>query len=167
MGDGTKRRRMIGVSQSPILSHAHADFREPIITRDESHLLRATVSDILVFAPPLSSRPSTRLKCDGIIRGLFISNPTAAPAGSTPSQSSAAYSEAAVAIWFGERKGAPAALALYTLSSLVGEGGDPEKTEHRHLPMTTARKAFYQADKLSVKWNAAGTMVSGLRYMTS
>lgn len=54
-------------------------------------------------------------------------------------------------------------MALYQLSSLLGKSsgvveGD-EKTETRDLPMSTARKAFYKADKLSVKWNPAGTMV--------
>jgi translation initiation factor 2A len=69
-----------------------------------------------------------------------------------------------VAVWVGERKGAPASLALYTLASLLGNTksveGDDYKTESRDMPMTTARKAFYKADKLSVKWNNAGTMVS-------
>jgi translation initiation factor 2A len=40
------------------------------------------------------------------------------------------------------------------------KGGDDVQTETRDLPSTTARKAFYKADKLSVKWNAAGTTVS-------
>ena len=97
---------------------------------------------------------------DGTIKGLFLSRPSVLPAGSTTSKAVPAHSEPAVAVWMGEKKGAPATLALYPLSSLVGTDGGPEKTVNRNMPLTTARKAFYQADKLSMKWNAAGTMVS-------
>jgi translation initiation factor 2A len=65
-----------------------------------------------------------------------------------------------VAVWLGEKKGAPASVRLYPFSQLLGSVGNPEKTEHRDLPTALARKAFYKADKLSVKWNNSGTMVS-------
>ena len=136
--------------------------RVPIITADESHLFRQTASDILIFSPPLTPRPSTRLKLDGTIKALFLSTPTSLPAETTSSKPLPAHSEAALAVWIGERNGAPASVALYPLSSLIGGGGDAEKTENRDMPMTTARKAFYQADKLTVKWNAAGTMVRAI-----
>lgn len=71
-----------------------------------------------------------------------------------------------MAIWIGEKKGAPASLGLWSLSSLMGKnalqanGNGDIQTETRDMPPTTARKAFYKADKLTVKWNNAGTMVS-------
>ena len=145
------------------LCHAHP--RQPIITADEKYLLRPTASDIVIFTPALAPKPSIRLKLDGQIKGLFLSSPESLPAGTTSAKPVAAASEPAVAVWVGERKGAPASLALYTLSSLVGSPkevaeGEDVKTETRDMPMTQARKAFYKADKLNVKWNAAGTAVS-------
>ena len=134
--------------------------RQPVITPDEAHLFRATSSDLLVFTPALAPRPVTRFHIDGPIKGLFLSHPSGLPEGSTYFRSARPSSEPALAVWVGERKGAPASLALYPLSRLLVQGGEPEKTETRDMPMTTARKAFYQADKLSVKWNLAGTMVS-------
>lgn len=160
--DGTRSHRRAG-EQSRCSCRNASNIREPVITPDESHLLRPTASDLLVYTPPLAPRPATRLKVDGQIRGLFVSNPSALPAGTTSAKPVKPASEPAVAVWVGERKGAPASLALYSLSSLVGtspKGGDDVQTETRDLPLTTARKAFYKADKLSVKWNAAGTTVS-------
>jgi translation initiation factor 2A len=130
------------------------------VTPDEAHLFRPAGNDILVFSPMLAPRPATRIKLDGQVRGVFISRPTqlSEPHGKPLRQ----YPEAAVAIWVGERKGAPAYVSLYPVSSLVGKGaanGDADKTENRELPQTVARKAFYKADKLTVKWNNAGTMV--------
>jgi hypothetical protein len=162
LGDGIRRLRTTG--SHPLLTDLRLLLipspREPILTADESHLFRPTASDILIFFPPLSPRPSTRLKIDGTIKGLFLSNPGAFPSGSTSSKPLPAHSEPALAVWVGERKAAPATFALYPLSSLLGKGGSQEKTENRDMPMTMARKAFYLADKLSVKWNAAGTMAS-------
>lgn len=112
-----------------------------------------------MFSPPLSARPSIRLKGDAPIKGLFLSSPAALPQGTTNARPVPAHSEPAVAVWLGEKKGAPARVQLYPLSQLVAGGGDPEKTENRDLPTALARKAFYKADKLSVKWNKAGTMV--------
>lgn len=161
LADGTRRHRKTGefcTEQKEF--NAYPDYREPVVTADESHLFRSTNSDISVFTPPLSTRPATRLKIDGTIKGLFLSVPSALPADSTSAKPIPAHSVPALAVWVGERKGAPASLALYPISSLLRKDGVSEKTENRDMPMTTARKAFYQADKLSVKWNAAGTMVS-------
>ncbi|AFR98792.1 translation initiation factor 2A [Cryptococcus neoformans C23] len=136
---------------------------EPIITPNETHLLRAGPSDLAIFSPPFAPRPSTRLKIEGI-RGIFISDPSALPATSTNSRPISAHPEPAVAIWIGEKKGAPASLGLWSLSSLMGKnalqanGNGDIQTETRDMPPTTARKAFYKADKLTVKWNNAGTM---------
>ncbi|WVQ78662.1 hypothetical protein IAT38_000749 [Cryptococcus sp. DSM 104549] len=125
----------------------------PAITPTESHLLRAGASDLTIFSPPLASRPTTRLRLEGI-RGIYLSNPSALVTKSTPSNPIAPSDDVAVAIWVGERKGAPATVGLWTLSSLLGKTA----TETRDMPATTARKAFYKADKLTVKWNNAGTM---------
>jgi translation initiation factor 2A len=136
--------------------------REPILTPDESHLIRQTASDILIFTPPSAPRPSTRLHIDGNIKGLFLSSPSTLPEGSSSAKPTKAHAEPALAVWLGEKKGAPASVALYPLSSLLGKGtkdGEEDKTETKDMPMTTARKAFYKSDKLSVKWNNAGTMV--------
>ena len=170
--DGTRRLLTIGESSTPFtLLCSRVVIRVPLTTADETHLIRPTASDILIFSPPLAPRPSTRLRLDGTIKGLFLSTPTALQAGTTSAKPVPAASEPAVAVWMGEKKGAPASLALYTLSSLVGKAADEtavngeDKTETRDIPMTTARKAFYKADKLSVKWNPAGTMVC-LRVMS-
>lgn len=114
-----------------------------------------------IFSPPLSQRPSVRLKGDLPIKGIFISSPTALPPNTTSAKPVPPHAEPGVAVWLGEHKGAPASVRIYPLSQLTGSGAvDEEKTEHREFPITQARKAFYKADKLNVKWNNAGTMVS-------
>jgi translation initiation factor 2A len=158
--DGIRRQWMTG--QWNVHSRSElTKSRIPVITPNETHLLRATSSDILISAPPLAPRPSIRLKLDGNIRGLFLSNPIALPPNMTASKPVNPHPEPAVAVWVGERKGAPANLGLFTLSILLGKkeleaGAD---IVVRDMPLTTARKAFYKADKLNVKWNKAGTMV--------
>ncbi|WRT63942.1 uncharacterized protein IL334_000869 [Kwoniella shivajii] len=137
---------------------------EPVITSTESHLIRPGGSDIAIFSPPLSTRPISRVKVEGV-RGIFVSSPSSLSDGVTSSKPIRAHQEPALAIWIGEKKGAPASVSLYPLSSLVGKsstsasnGDDSEiKTETKDLPNTNARKAFYKADKLNVKWNNAGT----------
>jgi translation initiation factor 2A len=132
-----------------------------VITADESYLFRPTSSDLLIYTPALAPRPATRLKVEGQIKGLFLSNPQALPEGTTTVQPVKPHSEPALAVWVGEKKGAPATVSLYPISALVsGAKADAEKTEPRDMPSTTARKAFYKADKLQVKWSNAGTMVS-------
>jgi translation initiation factor 2A len=135
--------------------------REPIITPTESHRFVYTGSGLLVFSPPLAERPTIRLKSDGApVRGIFLSNPRAMPEGSSNAKPIPAHSEPAVAVWFGEKKGAPGGVRLFPLSQLLGaKPADTEVTETRDFPQALARKAFYKADKLNVKWNNAGTMV--------
>ena len=125
-------------------------------------MLRPTASDILIFSPALAPRPTTRIRLDGNVKGVFLSNPSSLKPGTTSAKPVQPADEPAVAIWLGEKNGAPASVGLYTLSSLIGgqqavENGEG-KTETREIPPTIARKAFYKADKLSVKWNPAGTM---------
>lgn len=124
-------------------------------------MFRPTSSDLLIFTPPLAPRPATRLKIDGQIKGLFLSAPCELPEGTSSSKPIKANPSAALAVWVGEKKGAPATVSLYPLGRLVGDANaDADKTETRDMPATTARKAFYKADKLTVKWNNAGNMVS-------
>lgn len=141
------------------IARVQLTFRAPVITPDEAHRFQPAGNDILIFSPPLAPRPATRLKNDGQIRGLFLSHPSELPEGCTSARSVRPYTEPAMAVWVGERKGAPANLALYPVSSLVGKPASADKTENREMPITVARKAFYKADKLNVKWNNAGTMV--------
>jgi translation initiation factor 2A len=138
------------------------------MTADESHRLIASGTDVLIFTPPLSPRPTLRLKGDGApARGVFLSSPRAMPEGTSNATPIKAHSEPAVAVWFGEKKGAPGGVRLFPLSQLVGsvkteaggQNGDGPATENKEFPQTAARKAFYKADKLNVKWNNAGTMV--------
>jgi translation initiation factor 2A len=124
-------------------------------------MFRPTSSDLMIFHPALAARPATRIKVDGQIKGLFLSTPKALPEGTSSVQAVKPHSEPALAVWVGEKKGAPATVSLYPISALVGQGqADADKTDTRDMPTTTARKAFYKADKLQVKWNNAGTMVS-------
>jgi translation initiation factor 2A len=151
---------MIGMSATRAALWVKLIVRIPVITADESHLFRPTSSDLLIFTPALAPRPATRLKVDGQIKGLFLSTPQALPEGTSSSKPLQPHSEPAVAVWIGEKKGAPAIVSLYPISTLVGQSApDAEKIETRDMPTTTARKAFYKADKLQVKWNNAGTMV--------
>ena len=160
MEDGTRRPLMTGMSAARIMSGHELMSRIPVITADESHLFRPTSSDLLIFTPALAPRPATRLKVDGQIKGLFLSTPQALPEGTSSSKPLQPHSEPAVAVWIGEKKGAPAIVSLYPISTLVGQSApDADKIETRDMPTTTARKAFYKADKLQVKWNNAGTMV--------
>lgn len=61
-----------------------------------------------------------------------------------------------VAVFCGEKKGAPASVRIYSLSSLIPT---PEET-----PMPVSQKTFFKADKIQMKWNTAGT---GLLFVTS
>jgi len=54
-----------------------------------------------------------------------------------------------VAVFVGEKNGAPATMSLYSVQTLSGSS-----------PVATATKAFFKADKVTVKWNPAGSMVS-------
>jgi translation initiation factor 2A len=134
--------------------------RIPSIDLTETYRLLPTSSDLLIYSPPFAPRPSLRLKADAPIKGIFLSKPVALPEGTTSAKPAPANAEAAVAVWIGEKKGAPGSVRLYPISQLVGKlASDGEKTENRDLPVAVARKAFYKADKLTVKWNNAGTMV--------
>ena len=61
-----------------------------------------------------------------------------------------------VAVFCGEKKGAPASVRIYPLSSLIPA---PEEA-----PKPISQKTFFKADKIQMKWNTAGT---GLLFVTS
>lgn len=61
-----------------------------------------------------------------------------------------------VAVFCGEKKGAPASVRIYSLSSLIPT---PEEA-----PKPVCQKTFFKADKIQMKWNTAGT---GLLFVTS
>lgn len=135
--------------------------REPLITPTETHRFLPTGSDILIFSPPLSPRPYLRLKGDGSpIRGIFISHPRILPEGTTNAKPIRPAEECAIAIWVGEKSGQPGGVRLYPLSQLVGgvEVKEDAQVINKDIPVALSRKAFYKADKLTVKWNNAGNM---------
>ncbi|KAF9463413.1 eukaryotic translation initiation factor eIF2A-domain-containing protein [Collybia nuda] len=98
-------------------------------TISESHAIRLVSSDIQVFHPADWSKGiADKLKVEG------ATSVSLSP-GLNPS----------VAVFVGEKKGAPASIKIYGLLSLNG------------LP--TCQKSFYKADKAQIKWNTLGTQV--------
>jgi translation initiation factor 2A len=61
-----------------------------------------------------------------------------------------------VAVFCGEKKGAPASVKIYSLASLIPTPAEP--------PKPVSQKQFFKADKIQMKWNTAGT---GLLFITS
>jgi hypothetical protein len=61
---------------------------------------------------------------------------------------------AGLGVWLGEYKGQPASVNLFTIRSLLDAAGS------NALPSAMARKNFFKGDKVVMKWNKAGTMVS-------
>ncbi|KAJ1022343.1 hypothetical protein NDA13_005253 [Ustilago tritici] len=61
-----------------------------------------------------------------------------------------------IAVFCGEKKGAPASVRAYSLASLVPSPETP--------PAPFSQKTFFKADKIQIKWNKAG---SALLFMTS
>lgn len=99
-------------------------------TANESAAIRVVGPEIQVFAPAEWDKGVVdKLKVEG------ITSVSVSPAGQTP----------AVAVFIGEKKGAPATVRIYSLAAL---GGAP-----------TSQKTFYKADKAVFKWNPAGTHV--------
>ncbi|KZT18898.1 translation initiation factor eIF-2A [Neolentinus lepideus HHB14362 ss-1] len=98
-------------------------------TISESHAIRLVSQEVQVFRPSEWSK--------GIIDKLKVENATSVSVspGLNPS----------VAIFIGEKKGAPASVKIYGLLTL---GGPP-----------TCQKTFYKADRAQIKWNMLGTQV--------
>ncbi|CAE6434537.1 unnamed protein product [Rhizoctonia solani] len=99
-------------------------------TTNESHALRVVGQDVQVFSPAEWEK--------GVVDKLRVEGVTSvsiSPAAQNPS----------LAVFIGEKKGAPATVRIYSLAAL---GGAP-----------ICQKTFYKADKATFKWNAAGTHV--------
>lgn len=141
-----------------------SDSREPLVTPTESHLVRlSSQSEISLYRLPSTNgfaKPTSKVRIDGTVKSIFLGGPGSSSTSVTEGLGSA------VAVWIGERKGAPASIGLHSLTSLLPPSGtatDDDKIHTINLPTTQAKKAFYKADKMQVKWNDAGTMVSSLR----
>ncbi|CEL54542.1 Eukaryotic translation initiation factor 2A OS=Schizosaccharomyces pombe (strain 972 / ATCC 24843) GN=SPBC4B4,04 PE=3 SV=1 [Rhizoctonia solani AG-1 IB] len=99
-------------------------------TASESHALRVVGQDVQVFSPAeWENGVVDKLRVEG------ITSVSISPAAQNPS----------LAVFIGEKKGAPATVRIYSLAAL---GGTP-----------TCQKTFYKADKATFKWNAVGTHV--------
>ena len=61
-----------------------------------------------------------------------------------------------IAVFCGERKGAPASVRIFALSSLIPTPDTP--------PAPLSQKTFFKADKIQMKWNQSG---SAILFMTS
>jgi len=98
-------------------------------TANEAHALRVVGPEIQVFASAEWEK--------GVVDKLRVDGVTSVSV--SPGQN------AAVAVFIGEKKGAPATVRIYGLAALAGAA--------------TCQKTFYKADKATFKWNAAGTHV--------
>lgn len=65
-------------------------------------------------------------------------------------------SKPVVAVFCGEKKGAPASVRVYSLASLISSQPEPSPP--------ISQKTFFKADKIQMKWNNTGT---SLLFMTS
>ncbi|KAF8333939.1 eukaryotic translation initiation factor eIF2A-domain-containing protein [Cantharellus anzutake] len=98
-------------------------------TSTESHAVRLVGPDILVFDPSNWSK--------GVVSKLKIEGLTsiALSPGKNPS----------IAVFVGERKGAPARISIHSLIGLSST--------------RTCQKSFFKADSVTMKWNDLGTQV--------
>lgn len=111
----------------------------PQFTQDEKYALRISGSELHVFDPTDFARgPVGRMRAENM--ASFSLSP-----GERPS----------VAVFFPEKSGAPAAVRIYSLASILQS---PGAATH------VAQKSFFKADSVTFKWNAAG---SSLLLMTA
>lgn len=99
-------------------------------TANESQALRVVGQDVQVFNSAEWDK--------GVVDKLRVE-------GVTSVSLSPATQDPTIAVFIGEKKGAPATVRIYSLASLNGP------------PL--CQKTFYKADKATFKWNAAGTHV--------
>lgn len=157
---------------------------QPLVNDHETHLLRISgPSEISIFElaseiPDVDSfsaetdvktiaeayglfAPVSKLRVDGpSIRSLWLSpsKSTSSANGTSTPVAPISQGKEGVAIWTAEYKGAPANVSLYTLRELIDAVGS--KGGSGPLPMTQARKNFFKGDKVSLKWNKTGNIVS-------
>lgn len=142
------------------------------MTPSESHLIRlSSATELSIFTLPTSSpslpatatstssspsdlkakselfgldKPTHKFRSDSSaqIRGLFLSHT------SPGSNTSVSPGKVGLALWFGENKGIPASISLYTLSQLF-----TSSAPNQGFPAPAARKSFFKGDKVTLKWN--------------
>jgi translation initiation factor 2A len=96
-------------------------------TSSESHAVRLSGPEVQIFNPADWSRGVVdKLRVEG------VSTLSVSP-GRNP----------AIAVFIGEKKGAPASIRIYLLQTLAAP--------------PTCQKTFYKADRIQIKWNALGT----------
>ncbi|PWN41014.1 translation initiation factor eIF-2A [Ceraceosorus guamensis] len=104
-------------------------------TNDEQHAIRQVATELQVFSTAdMNGHVVGRLKLEGITS--YEVGP-----GERPS----------VAVFLGEKKGAPASVQVYPLASLIPSPAAP--------PKPISQKTFFKADKIQIKWNTAGTAI--------
>lgn len=103
-------------------------------TENEDACLRMVTNELHVFDP-------RDIEGKGMIGRLKLEGLTSYEIG--PGE------KPAVAVFCGERKGAPASVRIYSLASLL--------TGLKETPNPTSQKTFFKADKIQIKWNTQGT----------
>ncbi|UZJ56294.1 hypothetical protein CBS101457_005614 [Exobasidium rhododendri] len=109
--------------------------------QSEKACLRLVTNELQVFDPQ-------DMNGKGVIGRLRLEGMTSYEVGPGEKPS--------VAVFCGEKKGAPASVRIYPLSALI-----PTPDE---APRPISQKTFFKADKIQIKWNTAGT---GLLFATS
>ncbi|KAL5636256.1 hypothetical protein ACGC1H_004913 [Rhizoctonia solani] len=102
----------------------------PQYTANESQAIRVVGQDVQVFSPAEWEK--------GVVDKLRVEGLTSvslSPAAQNPT----------IAVFIGEKKGAPATVRIHSLDTLEGA--------------PASQKTFYKADKAVFKWNATGTYV--------
>ncbi|CAO1631575.1 unnamed protein product [Parajaminaea phylloscopi] len=113
----------------------------PQFDEQETYLVRQVSTELQVFEPDA-------IKDKGVVGRLRLEGMTSFELGMG--------SKPVVAVFCGEKKGAPASVRIYSLQSLVPSPAEP--------PAPVSQKTFFKADKIQMKWNHTGT---SLLFMTS
>jgi hypothetical protein len=138
--------RLSGPSEISIFSLTPPTSLNPLPPKSESD----PSSDLRATSEALGLHtPASKVRSESTIRGLFLGPSKRFGTGAADVDPLAG----GLGVWVGEYKGQPASVNLYTLRSLrdVGNGA---------LPVTQARKSFFKGDKVVLKWNKVGSMVS-------
>lgn len=113
----------------------------PQFNEEETYLVRQVSTELQIFEPDA-------IREKGVVGRLRLEGMTSYELG--------AGSKPVVAVFCGEKKGAPASVRVYSLGSLIPSPPEP--------PAPVSQKTFFKADKIQMKWNRSGT---SLLFMTS
>lgn len=113
----------------------------PQVNEEETYLVRQVSTELQIFEP-------NAIQAKGVVGRLRLEGITSYELG--------AGAKPVVAVFCGEKKGAPASVRVYSLASLIPGQNEP--------PAPVAQKTFFKADKIQMKWNKTG---SSLLFMTS